>query len=191
MAVQLQRRLLNVAEYHAMMKAGILTGDDRLELLEGDLVLLSPIGSQHAAMVRRLEELLHHLLQGKAMVSTQNPIAIPHFSEPEPDIALLKPRADYYAENHPLPADVFLVIEVADSSLEKDREVKLPIYAAAGIPAYWIVNLSDQQIEVFESPANGVYKAHTIATIRDLVELPSLGIEIAVNKVIAAPFRAT
>jgi Uma2 family endonuclease len=184
MPVQLQRRLLTVAEYHTMIDAGILTESDRLELLNGEIIYMSPIGSPHAAMVRRLDEILHQLLKGKALVSTQNPVAIADFSEPEPDIALLKRRADYYVDGHPQPQDIFLVIEVADSSLGTDREVKLPIYATAGIPVYWIVNLTDQQIEVYHTPDEGIYKVREIATPKDHVSLDSLGLELAVKEVL-------
>lgn len=140
-----------------MGEAGILREDDRVELIDGEIVQMTPIGSAHAACVKRLMHLFVRALADRAIVSVQDPIAIPRGSEPQPDLALLRPRADFYRGGHPQPADVWLVVEVADSSLAYDRAVKLPLYARAGIPEVWLVDLSGDTVEVLRRPAAGRY----------------------------------
>lgn len=152
MAVQLARKLFTVDEYHNMIDAGILTEDDRLELLGGEIVEMSPIGSRHAATVKRLNQLFSKQYSGKAIISVQDPIQTDIFTEPEPDLALLKPRADFYAGSHPEPGDVLLVVEVAETSVYSDREVKIPLYAKAGIREVWLVALAEQYVEVHTNP---------------------------------------
>jgi Uma2 family endonuclease len=137
MTVQIQRRLFSVHEYHQMLQAGVLGEDDRLELIEGEIVQLSPINSRHAACVNRLNALFTSRLTGRAVVSVQNPIRLDTHSEPQPDLALLKPRPDFYAASHPNPEDVLLVVEVADTSADYDRGVKLALYARVGIAEVW------------------------------------------------------
>jgi Uma2 family endonuclease len=156
MSVQIARRHFNVTEYYRMMEAGILSEVDHVELLDGEVVEMSPIGSRHAACVDRLNKFLNKLEE--VIVRVQNPIRLDDFSEPQPDITLLRMRADFYAQGHPTPSDVLLVAEVADSSTEFDRVVKLPLYAEAIIPEFWLVNLPDEKIEVFSHPSNGVYQ---------------------------------
>jgi len=126
MAAPLVRHRFTVEEYHRMGQAGILSEDDRVELIEGEIVEMAPVGSRHAACVKRLNALLSRRAGGRALVSVQDPIRLGEHSEPQPDLALLKPREDFYAAAHPGPEDVLLVIEVAETSLEYDREVKLP-----------------------------------------------------------------
>jgi Uma2 family endonuclease len=156
MSVQILRRHFNVAEYYRMMEAGILSESDHVELIDGEVIEMSPIGSRHAACVDRLNKFLNKL--NDVIVRVQNPIRLDDFSEPQPDITLLRMRADYYAKGHPTPTDVLLVIEVADSSTEFDRVVKLPLYAEALIPEFWLVNLPDEKIEVFSPPLNGTFQ---------------------------------
>jgi Uma2 family endonuclease len=149
MSAQLEPRRFNVTEYYQMAEAGILTPDDRVELIEGEVIKLSPIGSKHAACVSRIIRQLILSLGEKATISPQNPVRLNNFSEPVPDIAVLKRRDDAYAEHHPFPEDVLLLIEVADTSVVKDRNVKVPLYAASGIPEVWLVNIPAQVIEVY------------------------------------------
>ncbi len=141
-----------------MVKAGILKEDDRIELIKGEISLLSPVGSKHASIVNHINAYLNIKLAEQAIVSIQNPIQIGHSSEPEPDIAIRKVRDDFYSEYLPSSVDVLLIIEVADTSLEYDQKIKLPIYAASGIPEYWIINLGKNRIEVYHAPENGKYK---------------------------------
>jgi Uma2 family endonuclease len=158
MSAQLEPRRFNVTEYYQMAAAGILKPDDRVELIAGEIIKMSPIGSPHAACVSRLTRLFHNTIANEAIVSTQKPVRLDEFSEPVPDIALLKPRKDYYAARHPLPADVLLVIEVADTSLLKDRNIKVPLYASAGIPEIWLVNIPKEIIEVYCDLQKGKYR---------------------------------
>ena len=145
-------RRISIAEYHKMGEIGIFKEDERVELIDGIIGEMSPKGSKHTASVRRLTNLLPQLLNGKALVSIQDPIVLGDDTEPEPDVAVMKIRDDAYASAHPRPDDVLFLIEVADTSLEYDREVKIPRYAAAGIPEVWIVNLVENLIEVYREP---------------------------------------
>jgi Uma2 family endonuclease len=158
MVIQIARRQFNVTEYYRMIEAGILSEQDRVELLDGEIIEMSPIGSRHAACVDRLNHILSRLVGRDVIVRVQNPIRLDNFSEPQPDIALLRSRQDFYAHAHPTPEDVLLVIEVADTSAELDRTIKLPLYAEALIPEAWLVKLQDESIEIFSQPADGSYK---------------------------------
>jgi Uma2 family endonuclease len=156
MAVGISRRCFNVTEYYRMAEAGILSEDDRVELIEGEVIEMNPIGSRHAACVNRLNMLLSRQTEGALIVSVQNPIRLNNYSEPEPDIVLLRPREDFYVQGHPTPSDVLLVIEVADTSGEYDRNIKVPLYARAGIPELWLIDLSQDTVEIFTQPLNGM-----------------------------------
>lgn len=158
MAVQILRRRFTVEEYYLMAKAGILGGDDRVELIDGEIVEMPPIGSPHASSVMRLIQLFFQQVGSRALVNAQNPVRLEEHSEPQPDIALLRPRNDFYAAAHPGPQDVLLLIEVADTSVDYDRQVKAPLYARAGITEYWLVDLAGQRIEVYRAPAAGEYR---------------------------------
>jgi Uma2 family endonuclease len=158
MSIRVERRYFNVTEYNLMGERGILSEDDRVELIEGEILKMSPIGSRHAACVDRLNLLLVRLAGQRAIIRVQNPIRLSDYSEPQPDVALLRLHNDFYAEGHPSPADVLLVVEAADTSLEYDKYVKVPLYARAGIPEVWIVNLIEDLIEVYTDPVNGLYQ---------------------------------
>ena len=157
MTVHLNRKSFTVEEYHRLVETGILTESDRVELINGDIVTMSPTKSYHAGIVISLMELLLHQLYKKATIICQSPITIANHSEPEPDVVIAHYRSDTYRTKHPTPEDIYVVIEVSDSTLEKDQEVKHPLYAKAGIPEYWIVNLIDNQIEIYRQPKNGEY----------------------------------
>ncbi len=175
-------RHFNVAEYYQMARAGVLTEDERVELVRGEIVAMSPIGSRHAGCVNRLNMRLSQWTEGRFVVSVQNPIRLDDDSEPQPDIAILKPRDDGYADAHPYPNDILLVIEVADTSLGYDREEKVPLYASAGIPEMWLVNLSEAVIEVYSNPVDGVYSpVRQVARggVLDAASLPGLSIRAA------------
>ena len=151
-------RRFTVDEYYRLGEAGILGPEDRVELIDGEIVKKSPIGPLHAAVVERLRDLLSERLRGQATIRSQNPIRLSNASEPEPDMAVVQLRADAYASAHPTPADVLLLIEASDSTLAYDRDVKLPRYAAAGIPELWIVDLEHQQVEQHYGPAGDQYR---------------------------------
>ena len=166
MGTQVSTKKFTVYDFHRMGEAGILSEDDRVELLEGEIIEMTPIGSRHAACVSRLNRILTSQLGPTAIVSVQNPIRLNDRSEPQPDIALLKPRPDFYAEAHPKPDDILLVIEVADTSVELDRETKLPLYAKAGIPEVWIVALTQRSVEIYRQPDAQGY--NSISRLNDL-----------------------
>ena len=148
-------------DYDRMAEAGILTEQDRVELIDGEIVRKMTIGPRHAACVDRATRAFVINLGDTAIVRGQGPVRLGLFSEPEPDIVLLKPRADSYASNHPAEADVLLIIEVADSSLEFDRDVKLPLYAQAGIPEFWLVDLTTDTIFRHTAPRGRAYSQTT------------------------------
>jgi Uma2 family endonuclease len=164
MSLPISRYYFSAAEFERMGEAGVFTRDARLELIEGEIIETSPIGSRHAACVKFLSRFLNRTVGDIALVSTQNPIRLNDFSEPEPDLALLRLRDDFYRDAHPTPADVLLVVEVADTTLGYDRQVKMPLYAKAGIEEAWIVNLTDEQIEIYSGLAEGTYQ--TIVNFR-------------------------
>ena len=157
MAVQLLKRLFTVEEYHQMGKAGILSEGDRVELIEGELVEMAAIGTRHASSVRRLARLCSQIPENLATFDVQNPVQLSDRTEPQPDLVLLEPRADYYSTAHPLPSEVLLLIEVADTSIDYDRDVKLPIYARSQIQEVWIVNLQENCLEVYRQPTVNGY----------------------------------
>jgi Uma2 family endonuclease len=180
MSRQLAKHWISVDEYERMGKAGVFPPDTRLELLEGEIYEMSPIGSPHAACVKFLSALLNRLFNGKHIVSTQDPIRLDDSSEPQPDIALLRWRDDYYRHAHPTPGDVLLIIEVADSTVESDRSYKIPLYAKAGIPEAWIVNLPDEKIELYAEPADGAYQIKKEINLGEEVQSPGLS-DLRVN----------
>lgn len=154
----LERYPITTDLYHQMIAQGILTEDDKIELLEGELIKMSAVGPRHAACVERLSDYLKDELGKAVAIRHQNPVELNIYSEPEPDLAIIKRRKDYYIDAHPQPHDVLLLVEVADSTLKKDRGVKLSAYAKAGIGEYWIVNLVDDLIEVYTNPSGNSYQ---------------------------------
>lgn len=157
----IQRRRFTAEEYHRMGEAGILRDDDRVELIEGELIVMSPIGLRHGACVIRLTREFVTRLGRAAVVSPALPVRLFPDTEPQPDIALLRSRSDDYAHVAPQPADALLVVEVADTSYRYDRHVKLPLYARAGVPEYWIVDLRHDVVEVYRDRAAETYASVT------------------------------
>jgi Uma2 family endonuclease len=162
MSVQIVRRHFNITEYYRMAAAGVLSEDDRVELIEGEIVEMNPIGSRHAACVGRLTEFLGRMVSDEAIVWVQNPVQINDYSEPLPDVTLLKRRDDFYAQANPQPSDVLVIIEVADSSVEYDRDIKIPLYAGAAISEVWLVNLPGETIEIYTQPVVDAYRERRI-----------------------------
>jgi len=158
MTVQILRKKFTVGQYHQMIESGILTDRDRVELLQGEIIEMSPIGMQHAACVDRLNELLVRELVGRAIVRVQNPIQLGTRSEPQPDFAILQRRPDFYANSHPQPQDVFALIEVSDTTVEFDRTVKVPIYAKDNIAEVWIVDLNAAAVQIYREPSESGYQ---------------------------------
>ena len=158
MSAQLEKWHFNIDQYYRLAEVGVLKPDDRVELIEGEIVKMSPIGSPHAACVAKFIDVFKGKQNLVATLWVQNPVRLSDFSEPVPDVALLKPRDDFYAEHLPTAKDVLLIIEVSDSTILSDRNVKIPLYARAGIPEAWLVNLPRKMIEVYYDLLNGRYR---------------------------------
>lgn len=160
MAVSVRKRLLSNEEYHQMVGAGILSEGERVELIHGEILEMSPIGNPHAACLRRLLHLLRPLLGPEVMVDAQNPLHLPEErSEPQPDLVLLRAREDGYAEAPPTAGDVLLLVEVADTSLAYDRDVKVPLYGRCGIPETWLFDLPGDAVVVYRRPGRHGYQS--------------------------------
>jgi Uma2 family endonuclease len=151
------RRRFTVEEYYQMAAAGILTERDRVELIDGEIIEMSPIGDRHAASVKRCLRVFSRVEADRVLVSVQDPIDLDPYNEPEPDVALLRPRADDYARGKPRPTDILLLIEVADTSLDHDRKTKLPHYAAAGVRETWLLDLPGDALEAHREPRDDGY----------------------------------
>ena len=163
------RRRFTTAEYHRMAEAGVLTEDDRVELLDGEIVAMSPIGSRHSGTVNRLNMLFAQRLGSRAIVSVQNPIVLDDYSEPQPDLAILAARADYYVGAHPRPADVLLAIEVMETSGSYDRALKLPLYARRRLREVWLVDLAGGAVDVHRRPSPSGYRERQRLALGDRI----------------------
>ena len=166
MAVEILRWQFTVADFARMVDTGILAEDDRVELIDGEVRAMSPIGPRHAAIINRLNALLSRELAGSAIISVQNPIQLTDYTEPQPDIAVLYPREDFYAPALPVPEDVLLVVEVAETSLEYDREEKIPRYAQRGIPEVWLIDVERETVMQYTQPDGTRYR-HEESLTRD------------------------
>jgi Uma2 family endonuclease len=178
------RKQFTVAEYARMHEVGIFAEDERVELLDGEVCEMSPVGSIHAAIVKRLNVLLSRSVGDTAIVSVQDPIRLDDWSEPQPDIALLTYRDDFYANALPGADDVLLVIEVSDTSLAYDRDEKLPRYAAAGIPEVWIVDVAHDRVEQYTQPRGNNYRMKLLVERGESVVVQHVaGVQIEVEQV--------
>ena len=160
-SARVSRRQFSVAEYYCMGETGILRPDERTELIHGEIIVMPPIGPGHAEGNSRAERTFHRRLGDRAVVRGQSPVRLPDDTEPEPDVVLARPRPEGYRAAHPRPEDILLVVEVCDTTLQYDREVKLPLYARAGIAETWLMNLPDDRIEVYRDPAPEGYRTIT------------------------------
>lgn len=175
-----RRHRFTVDDFHRMVEAGVLHEDDRVELLDGEVVVMPPIGDSHAACVRDLVNLLPVRVAGRAIVDAQNPLRLDEHSEPQPDITLLKPRPERYPA-HPRPADVLLAIEVGESSVHSDRTIKAPLYARSGIQELWLIDLTRKEILVCRRPTTGGYSEITVRKHGDTLSpqaLPELALRV-------------
>ena len=179
-----KKRLFSRTEYYRMAETGILTCTDKTELISGQIILKSPTGPYHASRSRKIEAIFSKLVGDEAQTSSQNPIELGEFSEPEPDFALLKPKEDYYASAHPTPEDVLLLIEVSHSTYAFDKQVKLPLYAEAGIPEVWLINLNESQIEVFKDPIGTEYQEKSVYPPGEKIAVEVLAASVAVQELI-------
>ena len=173
-----QRHAVSAEEYLRMGEGGVFAPEARLELIEGEIVEMAPIGSPHAGMVKILNRLFGRLAGDQAIVSVQDPLVIGERSVPQPDLVLLKPRADSYTRSHPTTADVLLVAEVADTTLPFDLGTKIPLYAAAGIPEAWVVDLQGRALCVFRDPSPSGYR--TSFTVQGDESVTALALSVIV-----------
>ena len=178
----LPRHRITVEEYYRMAEVGLLAEDARVELIEGEIIDMAPIGSRHGAAVDRLDRLLQRSVGDRATVRVQGSIRLSASTEPQPDIVLLKPRDDFYASKHPTGPDTLLIIEVSDTTFRYDSEVKVPLYARHGVPEVWVVDLKSRRIHFFRASSGGEYadvtSAGEPAEIR-LVALPGVAIDLS------------
>jgi len=185
MVVQLQRHTFTVSDYHRMLEAGILTEDDRVELICGEIIAMAPIGSRHANCVDGLNDLLGETLRRRAVVRVQNPVTMEN-SEPQPDIVVARAPRRRYVDAHPTPPDIFLVVEVSDTTILFDRETKLPLYAKAGIPEVWIVDLTARRIETYRDPTPYGYREPRYLYPGDTLTLSAFPeVTLAVDEILA------
>jgi Uma2 family endonuclease len=176
------RHRLTVNDYHRLGEAGILGEDDRVELLAGQLVDMSPIGPRHALAIDALTELLVTAVAGRAAVRVQNPVVLDDESEPQPDLTVVRRPWRGHPHEHPRPEDILLLIEVADSSLDTDRGAKLELYARAGIREFWIVDLTTNCVLVHRQPSGDRYELVTrveSSCVLDVGELPNVTLPAA------------
>jgi Uma2 family endonuclease len=152
-----RRHRLTVADYYRMGEAGILAPEARVELIDGEIIDMAPIGSAHVSSVLQLDHLLKDAIKGKALVLVQAPIVLGDYSAPQPDLALLRPRTDYYRSSLAGPGDVLLIVEVALSSLRFDRDDKIPLYAHHGIPEVWLVDVDAKRLIRYGNPQQDAY----------------------------------
>jgi len=170
----------SVDEYYQMIELGLITDYEKAEIIDGELIKKMTIGDRHAAAVNFLTRFLIKNVPDNVMVSIQNPLRMSDYNEPEPDIVLAD-LTKYDGKRHPRPAEVILVVEVSDASLKYDRNVKLPLYAAAEIPEVWIINLQNNIVEVHQKPSIDIYQLTTVfKTGEQIVSdvLPDLKIEV-------------
>jgi Uma2 family endonuclease len=170
--ISTQVRLLTITEYHRMIETGIIHEGEHIELISGQIFNMAAKGTRHTVSTTELMGELLILLGRTAKIRCQDPITLPNHSEPEPDIVIAKLRADNYVDSHPAPVDIILVIEVADSTLNFDRNTKAPLYAAAGISEYWIVNLADDRLEIYSQPEGSIYTSTQIILPPRSINLP-------------------
>jgi hypothetical protein len=182
MAVQAIKRRFNADEYHRMGEAGVLGPEDRVELIEGEILMMSPIGNRHLASTDRSNRVMVRLAGDDAIVRVQGSIRLSFYTEPQPDLVLLRPRDDFYASRSAGPGDVLLILEIADSSLDYDRVVKARIYAEAGVADYWLVDLPNARLHVLRDPMEGAYRSiRTLSPGESVAPLafPGAGVEVA------------
>ena len=180
--MKLPTKKFTIEDYHKMSDMGIFDYSDHLELIKGEIIQMSPIGSKHASCINKLNRMLNQKLVDEVIISIQNPIKLEDDSEPQPDVVLLKYRSDFYAEEHPKFSDILLLIEVADSSINYDRNVKIPLYAENKINQVWLIDLNEEYLEIYNNPESNYYRNMQKLSRKDTINLNILSsIEIQVS----------
>jgi Uma2 family endonuclease len=180
-----QRHRITVEHFYRMAEVGLFAEDERVELIEGEIIDVPPMGHQHAGVVGYLAELLVRSLGAQAIVRPQLPLRLGEYSEPLPDIVVAKPRQDYYFGAHPTAGEVLLVVEVSSTTLRFDRNVKVPMYARHGVPDVWVLDVSGQQIHCYASPSDGKYTASKTVALATRMTLDALECEIDLHSLAA------
>jgi len=179
------RLKFSVDDYYQMAEAGILSEDSRVELIDGDIIVMSPVGSPHAGVLKCLNRLFNQRIGDRALLGIQDPIQLGDHDEPEPDLTLLRPREDDYKSSHPGPNDVLLIIEVMDSSARYDRTIKLGLYARFGLPEVWLIDLNQGHVEIYRKPDQGRYTEILIRKAGETIAPLALpDIELAVEAIL-------
>lgn len=179
---EVKRRRFDVEEYHWMGRVGILSADDRVELVRGEVVEMTPIGSLHQSCVNVLNHLFGRSLGERFTVRVQGPVRLGESSEPQPDLAVLERRSDFYRASHPTPDDIVLLVEVSDTTLAYARNTKLPLYAGAGVGEVWILDLEARAVEIHTEPSDSGYTQSKTCRIGDEARsrtLPDLALPVA------------
>lgn len=164
------RKLFTVDEYYRMLDVGVIRPDDRIELIEGEIVQMAPMSCKHGGCITYLIQVLNELVNGKAIVNSQIPLHLNDYSEPEPDVCILKNREDFYRNAHATPKDILLVIEVSLSTLSYDLNAKIPMYANSGVIEVWVVDLENEEVHQFTEPLDGEYQNHIIHQKNETVQ---------------------
>ena len=183
-SVRIVHHKFTVDDYYRMLEIGVLAEDDRVELIDGEVREMCPIDPVHSGTINRLNYYLSAQLRNRAIVSVQNPVRLDENNEPLPDLAVVRWRDDFYEQRHPLPGDVLIAIEVANTSLAYDRKEKLPRYAAAGIPEVWLINIARQTVEQYAKPVNGQYTEQLIVNRGHALMAKAIdGVELPVDQI--------
>jgi Uma2 family endonuclease len=186
MYAPVERRTWTVRDYYRMAETGILGPDERVELLNGEVVRMTPVGSRHAAAVSRLQDWLQRRLPEGMQLRVQQPVRLGEHSEPEPDLAVVRARDDFYAHAHPTGPDVLLVVEVAETSITYDKGVKRDAYARVGIPELWVVDLGHDRVVTYLEPSDGEYRRTQTHGTGASWHSPALGMDVRVRDVLGA-----
>ena len=169
-----RRHRITVDDYHRMGEIGVLAPDARVELIEGEIIDMAPLGKDHLSVVDQLTKLLVLAVGDDAIVRIQGSVRLSQITEPEPDVVLLKPRADFYRSRFATGADMLLVVEVSESSLRYDRDIKVPLYARHGVPEVWIFDLENSQLLTYRELADGDYRRRAAAAHPGMTPVPGL-----------------
>jgi Uma2 family endonuclease len=176
-----RRHPITVQEYFRMGETGVLAPEARVELIEGEIIDMPPIGSLHASKTKRLTRILSGMIGDRAIVSVQDPILLGDLSAPQPDLALLRSREDFYEAAHPSAEDILLLVEIADTSLEHDRDRKLPLYARFGIPEVWLIDVQGRHLDIHRDPDKDRYttqfRARDLSRI-EVVSVPGISLDL-------------
>lgn len=183
MSVQIQRHLFTISDYHKMGETGILP-ERGVELINGEIITMSPIGSKHSAKVEKLSSLLKEVLNNALSVRSQNPFIAGNLSEPIPDIAVVTYREDYYENELPHSTDIHLIVEVADTTFSYDIKVKLLLYAESGIPEYWVIDLNKKQVHVYWDVQGNTYQQSKVYRSGETIKAQGIELEVEVVKIV-------